>query len=236
MCVCVQSVLWFRAPWTSGSDSLSVSQTTWVRITLKVLLFFFFFLFFLFFVSLLARADIWAAELATWGVGPDVNVNILSFGDACTSKQLIETSIILFWIIQHWSTNNCSFVWSCDPGIQDTSCLPNFLPAANRHIFCICTSQVHQPTCIIILFESVHHCTQAIRTYTHKPEYEAGDSTRSKSCATEFKCSAVVYLSAFNVPSPLSRVCMSKSQHHNSWQFSSPFISIENSWICFWRE
>ncbi len=30
--------------------------------------------FFLFFLSLLARADIWAAELATWGVGPDVYV------------------------------------------------------------------------------------------------------------------------------------------------------------------
>ncbi len=121
---------------------------------------------------------------------------------------------MLFWIIRHWSTNSYSFLWSCDQGIQDTSCLPIFLPAANRHIFCICTSLVHQHNimCIIILFESVHNCTQAIHTHTHKPEYEAGDSTRSKSCATEFKCIAVVYLSTSNVPSPLSRVCMSKSQ------------------------
>ncbi len=34
-----------------------------------------FFLLFLFFLSLLARADICAAELATWGVGPDVSRN-----------------------------------------------------------------------------------------------------------------------------------------------------------------
>ncbi len=54
-------------------DSLSVNMTTRVRIPLNVLLFFFFVLFsplFLFFLSLLAWADICAAELATWGVGP----------------------------------------------------------------------------------------------------------------------------------------------------------------------
>ncbi len=72
MCVCVQSVQWLRAPWTSGLDSLSVSQTTRVRIPLKVLVFFLFILLFLFFLSLLAWADICVAELATWGVGPDV--------------------------------------------------------------------------------------------------------------------------------------------------------------------
>ncbi len=48
-------------------DSLSVSQTTRVRIPLNVLFFFS-----IFFLSLLAWADICAAELATWGVGPDV--------------------------------------------------------------------------------------------------------------------------------------------------------------------
>ncbi len=47
---------------------LSVSQTTPVRIPLSVL----FFLLFVFFLSLLARADICAAKLTTWGVGPDV--------------------------------------------------------------------------------------------------------------------------------------------------------------------
>ncbi len=35
---------------------------------------FFFSSFFLFYLSLLAWADICAAELATWGVGPDVSV------------------------------------------------------------------------------------------------------------------------------------------------------------------
>ncbi len=53
-------------------DSLSVRQTTRVRIPLNVL-FFFFFSSFPFFLSLLAWADIRVAELATWGVGPDVN-------------------------------------------------------------------------------------------------------------------------------------------------------------------
>ncbi len=57
-------------------DSLSVNMTTRVRIPLNVLFFFFFVLFFSplfpFFLSLLAWADICAAELATWGVGPDV--------------------------------------------------------------------------------------------------------------------------------------------------------------------
>ncbi len=69
MCVCVQSVLWPMGKWL---DSLSVSQTTWVRIPLNVLFFPFFFFFF-FFLSLLAQADICAAQLATWGVGPDVH-------------------------------------------------------------------------------------------------------------------------------------------------------------------
>ncbi len=57
-------------------ESLSVNLTTRVRIPLNVLFFFFFLFFvsplFLFFLSLLAWADICAAELATWGVGPDV--------------------------------------------------------------------------------------------------------------------------------------------------------------------
>ncbi len=88
MCVCVQSVLWLRAPWTSGLDSLYVSQTTRVRIQFKVL-FFFLFLFFLFFLSLLARADICTAELATWDVGPDVNVNIIIFW-GCLHVQTID--------------------------------------------------------------------------------------------------------------------------------------------------
>ncbi len=37
----------------------------------------FFFFPFLFFLSLLARADICAAELVTWGVGPDVSACIV---------------------------------------------------------------------------------------------------------------------------------------------------------------
>ncbi len=55
-------------------DSLSVNLMTRVRIPLNVLFLFIYFFspFFLFFLSLLARADICAAELATWGVGPDV--------------------------------------------------------------------------------------------------------------------------------------------------------------------
>ncbi len=73
MCVCVQSVLWLRAPMDKWLDSLSVNLTTRVRILLDVLFIFpFFSLLFLFFLSLLAWADTCAAELATWGVGPDV--------------------------------------------------------------------------------------------------------------------------------------------------------------------
>ncbi len=52
-------------------DSLSVNLTTRVRIPLNVPFFFFS-------LSLLAWADICAAELATWGVGPDVNNNVLA--------------------------------------------------------------------------------------------------------------------------------------------------------------
>ncbi len=46
MCVCVQSVLWLRAPMDEWLDSLSVSQTTQLRIPLNVLFFLFFPLFF----------------------------------------------------------------------------------------------------------------------------------------------------------------------------------------------
>ncbi len=79
MCVCVQSVLWLHAPMDEWLDSLSVSQTTRVRIPLNVLfsVVVLFFSLFLFFVSLLARADIRAAELATWGVGPDVYIYVM---------------------------------------------------------------------------------------------------------------------------------------------------------------
>ncbi len=69
VCVFVCSLL--RAPMDEWLDSLSVSPTTRVQILLNVL-FFWFVCFFLFFLSLLARADICTAELATWGVGPDV--------------------------------------------------------------------------------------------------------------------------------------------------------------------
>ncbi len=70
----------FVLSWTSGLDSLPVNLTTRVRIPLNVLFlfvcfsffFFFFLLFFVLFFSLLAWTDICAAELATWGVGPDV--------------------------------------------------------------------------------------------------------------------------------------------------------------------
>ncbi len=73
MCVCVQSVLWLRAPMDEWLDSLSVNLTTRVRIPLNVLFFSFLFFspLFLLFLSLLAWADICAAELATWGAGPD---------------------------------------------------------------------------------------------------------------------------------------------------------------------
>ncbi len=71
---CVRSVLWLRAPMDEWLDSLSVKLTTQVRIPIYVL-FISLFLFSplsLFFLSLLAWADICTAELATWGVGPDV--------------------------------------------------------------------------------------------------------------------------------------------------------------------
>ncbi len=73
MCVCVQSVLWLRAPmdeWVrltvceSDDPSLNPAQCSS-----------FVFLFLFFFVSLLAWADICTAELATWGVGPNVKCN-----------------------------------------------------------------------------------------------------------------------------------------------------------------
>ncbi len=48
-----------------------------------------FFFLFLFFVSLLAWADICTAELATWDVGPDVNVNIIIFW-GCLHVQTID--------------------------------------------------------------------------------------------------------------------------------------------------
>ncbi len=57
VCVFVFSALWLRAPMNEWLDSLSVNMTTRVRIPLNVLL---------------AWVDICAAELATWGVGPDV--------------------------------------------------------------------------------------------------------------------------------------------------------------------
>ncbi len=62
-------------------DTLSVNMTTRVQIPLNVLFFFlFFFSTFLFFLSLLAWADMCTAELATWGVGPDIkNHFILNF-------------------------------------------------------------------------------------------------------------------------------------------------------------
>ncbi len=85
MCVCVQSVLWLRATMDEWLDSLSVKLTTRVRIPLNVLFFFLFFFFLLFFssplflfiLSLLVWADLCTAELATWGVGPDVNTIII---------------------------------------------------------------------------------------------------------------------------------------------------------------
>ncbi len=77
MCVCVQSVLWLRAPMDEWLDTLSVNMTTRVRIPLSVL---FLLLLFFFFLFLLAWADICAAELATWGVGPDVFIRILYGG------------------------------------------------------------------------------------------------------------------------------------------------------------
>ncbi len=55
-------------------DSLSVSETTRVRIPLNVL-FSFFSPLFHFFLSLLAWADICVAELVTWGGDPDVIEN-----------------------------------------------------------------------------------------------------------------------------------------------------------------
>ncbi len=52
-------------------DSLSVNMTARVRIPLNVFFSCFFSSLFLFFLSLLAWGDICAAELATWGVGPE---------------------------------------------------------------------------------------------------------------------------------------------------------------------
>ncbi len=74
VCVCVQSVQWLCASMDKWLDSLSVNVTTRVRIPLNVLFFLilFFSPLFLFFLPLLAWADICAAELVTWGVGPDV--------------------------------------------------------------------------------------------------------------------------------------------------------------------
>ncbi len=66
VCLCSVSPV---ALCSHGRVTLSVSQTTRVRILLNVL---FFSPLFLFFLSLLAWADICVAELATWGVGPDV--------------------------------------------------------------------------------------------------------------------------------------------------------------------
>ncbi len=56
--------------------SLSVSQTPQVRIPLNVLSFFFFPLTTSYTCNLLAWTDICAAEIATWGVGPDVFMEI----------------------------------------------------------------------------------------------------------------------------------------------------------------
>ncbi len=76
-------------------DTLSVNMTTQVRIPPDVLFFlfvfvlFFFSFFFFFFLSLLARADICTAELATWGVGPDVMiVKLLRIARACRDQRL----------------------------------------------------------------------------------------------------------------------------------------------------
>ncbi len=68
MCVCVQSVMWLHAPMDEWFDSLSVNLTTRVRIPLNVL--FLFVCSFFFFLSLFI--GLCAAELATWGVSPDV--------------------------------------------------------------------------------------------------------------------------------------------------------------------
>ncbi len=46
MCVCVQSVLWLRAPMDKWLDSLSGSQTARVRIPLNVLFLFSFYFYF----------------------------------------------------------------------------------------------------------------------------------------------------------------------------------------------
>ncbi len=77
MCVCVQSVLWPRAPMDKWLGSPSVSQIPRVRTPLTVFSLFFCGSFVLFCFlsltsrSLLAQTYICAAELATWGVGPD---------------------------------------------------------------------------------------------------------------------------------------------------------------------
>ncbi len=49
MCVCVQSVLWLRAPMDEWLDTLSVNMTTRVRIPLNVLFLLLLLLFFFFF-------------------------------------------------------------------------------------------------------------------------------------------------------------------------------------------
>ncbi len=101
-------------------DSPSVSQTTRIRIPLNVL---FFFSLFLVFLSLLAWADIRAAELVTWGVGPDANTSVLilmatllSERFACTLCSDTPTPLLYYdriYMAVNILKTTCSSPYSC---------------------------------------------------------------------------------------------------------------------------
>ncbi len=83
--------------------------------------FFFFLLFFfsplfLFFLSLLARADICAAELATWGVGPDVYEGQHFYSDKNIFLRVcngIATYGLYLWHEKTWFLSTCLMDGMC---------------------------------------------------------------------------------------------------------------------------